>query len=371
MQPAAITENLSPSLSADRLKLLINQSVKDVFPDATIKDLDGGKSSGNILERFRDAMGGQFVVMPVMGLCGARISARYLSAGDTAVVSAAEAAGVQLRQPGFGALNTTSFGVGELIGHALSAGHKHILVSLAGMVSADAGCGIAAALGVRFINQQGQPFLPVGGNLAAIDKIAPNQFFLRPHAQTITVLAESADTLNSPQTLLNEIAKEPGVEAPHLKALAEGFKHLANTIRRQGGEKILGFAGGLTGGGALAGLRGMIRAEVKEGGTEGLLEGQKVAEPRLTDVDYLVAVLPEVTEETLKEGALLGSLLQEEHSARVILLTKELKVCAKNLYSLGITSIFPLNFTVLNEKTPLREDEVVSFALENAMRLLK
>lgn len=115
----------------------------------------------------------------------------------------------------------------------------------------------------------------------------------------------------------------------------------------------------------------MIRAEVKEGGTEGLLEGQKVAEPRLTDVDYLVAVLPEVTEETLKEGALLGSLLQEEHSARVILLTKELKVCAKNLYSLGITSIFPLNFTVLNEKTPLREDEVVSFALENAMRLLK
>ena len=359
MQLAAITENLSPSLSADRLKLLINQSVKDVFPDATIKDLDGGKSSGNILERFRDAMGGQFVVMPVMGLCGARISARYLSAGDTAVVSAAEAAGVQLRQPGFGALNTTSFGVGELIGHALSAGHKHILVSLAGMVSADAGCGIAAALGVRFINQQGQPFLPVGGNLAAIDKIAPNQFFLRPHAQTITVLAESADTLNSPQTLLNEIAKEPGVEAPHLKALAEGFKHLANTIRRQGGEKILGFAGGLTGGGALAGLRGMIRAEVK------------VAEPRLTDVDYLVAVLPEVTEETLKEGALLGSLLQEEHSARVILLTKELKVCAKNLYSLGITSIFPLNFTVLNEKTPLREDEVVSFALENAMRLLK
>ena len=164
---------------------------------------------------------------------------------------------------------------------------------------------------MRFINQQGQPFLPVGGNLAAIDKIAPNQFFLRPHAQTITVLAESADTLNSPQTLLNEIAKEPGVEAPHLKALAEGFKHLANTIRRQGGEKILGFAGGLTGGGALAGLRGMIRAEVKEGGTEGLLEGQKVAEPRLTDVDYLVAVLPEVTEETLKEGALLGSLLQD------------------------------------------------------------
>ena len=81
MQLAAITENLSPSLSADRLKLLINQSVKDVFPDATIKDLDGGKSSGNILERFRDAMGGQFVVMPVMGLCGARISARYLSAG--------------------------------------------------------------------------------------------------------------------------------------------------------------------------------------------------------------------------------------------------------------------------------------------------
>ncbi|MFR6028136.1 MAG: glycerate kinase [Sutterella wadsworthensis] len=57
------------------------------------------------------------------------MSARYLSAGDTAYVELAEAAGLRHRA-GFSAANTTTFGAGGLIGEALNAGHRRIVITL-------------------------------------------------------------------------------------------------------------------------------------------------------------------------------------------------------------------------------------------------
>lgn len=375
MQLVCIPESFSPSLSSARLEVIVANAAKAVFPDVTVKGLQTEMGVGNVLESFRAAMGGQYVVMPVMGLCGVPVSARYLSAGDTAVVAATEAAGMQLRQPGFGALNTTSYGVGELIGHALSAGHKHVIVSLTGIATADAGCGIAAALGVRFINRQGQPFLPMGATLTAIDKIAPNHFFLRPHAHTITVLADTTDSLNNPQALLNAIGMEPGVEPQHLTRLTDGLRHLAETVRRQGGEKLMGIVGGLAGGAAAAGMRGMLRVEINTDGPAALI-GTAARDHTLAEADMIVAVLPEVTEATLAEGGALDLPLKptsEDASRPVVLFTRRLPTAevTEALYAAGVTAIYPLLFTEPTEQTVFREDDALKVVLDNTFRLLK
>ncbi len=371
MQLLCIPESFSPSLSANRIKAMIQAASKVFGGSVSIRTLHSELSGMELLELYRASKGGQFVVMPVMGPCGVPVTARYLSAGDTAVIAASEAAGMHLRQPGFSALNTTSYGVGELLAHALSAGHRNVIVSLAGICCADAGCGLAAALGVRFFNRQGKPFLPMGASLTAIDKIQPNRFFLSPNAHKITVLAEGSDTLNAPQALLAKVGAEDGVTQEHVALLEAGLRHVAATIQRQGGEKLLGLAGGLTGGGALAGMRGMLYAQVENDPSAVFAtEGEKTPQ---CSADLIVAALPEVTLQSLESGLIAG-VLREKGRAPFVLLTRFMPENADDFYAAGVSAIFPVA-PVSSSDTPLgqdayREDLMLKAALENIFRLL-
>ena len=47
----------------------------------------------------------------------------------------------------------TTYGVGELILDAISKGFPQIIIGLGGSATNDAGCGMAAALGVKFYDQ--------------------------------------------------------------------------------------------------------------------------------------------------------------------------------------------------------------------------
>ena len=100
-----------------------------------------------------------------------------MGASFSGQVELAEAAGLQHRLPGFSAANTTTFGAGQLIGEALNAGHRRIVITLGGSCTTDAGCGMAAALGVRFTAPNGRNFIPTGATLGAIRHIALNPFF--------------------------------------------------------------------------------------------------------------------------------------------------------------------------------------------------
>lgn len=65
----------------------------------------------------------------------------------------------------------TTYGVGQLLAHALDHGAKRLILGLGGSCTNDGGCGAAAALGVRFYDRQGRGFVPTGGTLADIETI--------------------------------------------------------------------------------------------------------------------------------------------------------------------------------------------------------
>ena len=66
---------------------------------------------------------------------------------------------------------TTTYGVGELMAHALERGCKRLVVGLGGSATNDGGCGAAAALGAVFRNAAGEAFVPVGATLAEVAEI--------------------------------------------------------------------------------------------------------------------------------------------------------------------------------------------------------
>ena len=117
-----------------------------IFPLA-----DGGEGT---VEALAEGLHGEIIKTPVTGPLGEPVEADYAVLPDgTAVIEMAKAAGLPLvprdrRNP----LETTTYGVGELMAAAADRGAKRIILGLGGSATNDGGCGAAAALGVRVLD---------------------------------------------------------------------------------------------------------------------------------------------------------------------------------------------------------------------------
>ena len=90
---------------------------------------DGGEGT---LETLAQGLGGRMETVRVCGPLGTPVDARYaVLPGGTAVIETAQAAGLPLVPPGArDPLHATTFGVGELIRHAVRGGCRRFLLGL-------------------------------------------------------------------------------------------------------------------------------------------------------------------------------------------------------------------------------------------------
>ena len=128
---------------------------------------DGGEGT---VVCFQEVCGGELVTVRVQGPFGQSMEASALHReAQQAVIDMAACAGLPLANDCKVPRITTTYGVGQLIRHAVERGDTRILLGLGGSATNDGGCGCAAALGVRFTDREGREFIPTGGTL---DKIA-------------------------------------------------------------------------------------------------------------------------------------------------------------------------------------------------------
>ena len=134
------------------------QGIRRVNNNAKIKILplaDGGE--GTVLTLVT-GMNGRLQRVNVTGPCGEKIDAYYglLEHGHTAVIEMSAAAGITLvpehkRNP----LYTTTYGVGEMILHAVKAGCRNFIIGIGGSATNDGGIGMLQALGYGFQDANG------------------------------------------------------------------------------------------------------------------------------------------------------------------------------------------------------------------------
>ncbi|WP_328322383.1 glycerate kinase [Kribbella sp. NBC_00382] len=106
---------------------------------------DGGPGFIDVLAAVVD---GTLLSVTVRGPLGEDVPATVLVAGETAYVETAQACGLHLVEPGDRRPEDGStYGVGQLIGAAVDAGAKRIILGLGGSGTNDAGAGLLAALG--------------------------------------------------------------------------------------------------------------------------------------------------------------------------------------------------------------------------------
>ncbi len=239
------------SLNAATVTASIARGLAMRFPDAFIDLLpiaDGGEGLAAALEA---PLGGAWVSTPAHDPLGRRIDARYLLAerpeGRTAVIEMSEASGMwRIRGSGSGILRASTFGTGELMRHAvLESGADHLVVGLGGSATNDGGIGMAAAIGVRFLDEAGSELEPVPialhGKLARIDTSG-----MLPMPQ-VTAACDVDNPLLGPSGATAVFGPQKGADADDLVVLEET---LALLVRISQGDRIsrspgAGAAGGL------------------------------------------------------------------------------------------------------------------------------
>lgn len=134
----------------------------DANAQVTVRPLaDGGEGT---VDAISSGLGGQMIEIPVTGPLQNQVQAKYciLPEKQTAVIEMAAAAGLTLVPPEKrNPLETTTYGVGELIKDAISRGCRHFLVGIGGSATNDGGFGMLRALGYEFLNRGNNP-IPLG-----------------------------------------------------------------------------------------------------------------------------------------------------------------------------------------------------------------
>ena len=223
---------------------------------------DGGEGT---VDCFTQAMGAQRVEVTVTNALGEKSAAAYARIGELAIIEMAAAAGLPLvgviRYPGA----ATTCGVGELIAHAVHSGCKRILLGLGGSATNDGGCGCAAALGVGFLDADGQSFVPVGDTLGRIARIDTGKAEALLRGVKLTVMCDVTNPLYGPTGAAYVFAPQKGADAEKVKSLDAGLRHFGDVIRSQLGIDVSRMPGAGAAGGMGAGCVALLGGTIQSG----------------------------------------------------------------------------------------------------------
>ena len=158
MKVVVAIDSLKGSLTSLEAGNAIQKGIHCVMPDAEVRVrplADGGEGT---VEALALGMGGRMERVVVTGPLGKPVECTYgiLDESKTAIVEMSGAAGITLvsdqeRNP----MNTTTYGVGEVIKDAIGKGCRRFIVGIGGSATNDGGIGMLQALGYGTLNANG------------------------------------------------------------------------------------------------------------------------------------------------------------------------------------------------------------------------
>lgn len=174
MKVVVAIDSLKGSLSSLEAGHAISEGIHKVFPKAevTVRPLaDGGEGT---VEALTLGMNGHLEKVIVTGPLGRPVEAIYgiLEKSKTAIMEMSASAGITLvdeqeRNP----LNTTTYGVGEMIKDAIEKGCRHFIMGIGGSATNDGGIGMLQALGYGILDKEGKQVSFGAKGLKEIDRI--------------------------------------------------------------------------------------------------------------------------------------------------------------------------------------------------------
>ena len=261
-----IPDSFKGTLSSEDICRIASEEILRLEPEAEICAIpvaDGGEGT---VDAFLAAVGGTRAEVPCTGPCGQEVMGFYgLLPDGTAVVEMAAAAGLPLAGACRDPEKTTTYGVGQLMAHALSRGAKRLVLGLGGSATNDGGCGAAAALGAEFLDAEGRAFAPTGGTLTQIAHIRMKGLRETLAGAEVTVMCDIDNPLCGPAGAAAVFGPQKGADAAMVARMDAGLRHLAETLEKDVGMEVLTLAGGGSAGGFGAGAAAFFGGQLRMG----------------------------------------------------------------------------------------------------------
>ncbi len=261
-------DSFKGSISAKDAAAAIARGVRQASSEADIIEApvaDGGEGT---VEALVAATGGTFVDISAKGPLGRDVTARYgmIHDGATAVIEMAAASGLTLVPPDErDPMAATTYGTGQLILDAASRGATDAIVGIGGSATVDGGAGMARALGVKFLDEDGRELTGGGAILKRIRRIDMSGIDKRAKTMRFTVAADVTNPLTGPSGAAAVYGPQKGATPEMVRELDEGLSNLAAVIKRDIGMDVGTLAAAGAAGGLGAGLAAFLAAKMASG----------------------------------------------------------------------------------------------------------
>ena len=364
------SDSFKGSLTSEKTVELLGKAAREVFGECECSGVpvaDGGEGT---VEAVVAAEHGEYVKLKVHGPLMEETDSFYgIFGADKAVIEMAAASGLpmvpeELRNP----MNTTTYGTGELILDALKRGYRDISIAIGGSATNDGGMGCARALGVKFLDQDGNELEGFGRDLAKVAAIDISGLDERVKDSKITVMCDVTNPLCGKDGATWTFGKQKGATPEIQEELEKGMCSYRDVIRETFGIDCDGIPGTGAAGGLGAALMVFLGGEMKSG-IETVLDLIRFDE-RLEGVDLVVTGEGRTDWQSCFGKVMQGVGMRAKAKGIPVLgLSGSLGKNAMDICSCGISSLM----TTVNAPMPLSEalERAEELYYEGALRMFR
>jgi len=340
-----IPDKFKGSLTAEAVVRAMQEGLQAALPDAECHSVlasDGGDGFLDAVGRYRRV---ERIVHDTCDPLGRVLQAEFLLDREKgeAYIELARASGLVLlddgeRQP----LDTSTYGTGLQIKHALSLGARSVYIGLGGSATNDGGMGIAHALGYRFLDADGRELKPTGASLERVQAIDVGN---NPgwEGVSFTAINDVNNPLFGPNGAARVYAAQKGATPGQIDRLDEGLRNLDAVVARELKKGLAQIAGTGAAGGTAFGLKAFLEAEFVSG-IQFVIDMAEV--PQLLkreSIDYILTGEGKIDRQTLHGKLIHGVLdLGRRHGIPVMAVCGRLDAAPSELRDAGLAEVIEI-----------------------------
>jgi len=260
-------------------------------------------------------------------------------------------------------MTSSTFGFGQLILRALELGLGDFFLCIGGSASTDGGCGMAAALGVKFLDARGASFVPSGATLENIFHIDTSGIDSRVRESSFTVMCDCSNPLFGPNGAAFVYAPQKGASPKEVHALDSGLRHLSAVVCQELGSDYSQAAGAGAAGGLGFGCMALLKATPVSGINTilDLCDFKK----HLAGADLIITGEGKLDDQSLSGKALTG-ILQQAGDVPVVSICGICSLEENLLHKLGL-AVFETSEGVSVKESRSNPEKYVRLAVERAL----
>ncbi len=353
MKVVIAIDSFKGSLSSLQAGNAVKDSIHRLKNDAKvlIKPLaDGGEGT---VEALAQASGSEIIKLSVSGPLLRPVTAEYciLKDSDTAVIEMASAAGITLISPDErNPLETTTYGVGEIVKDAIVRGTRRFIIGIGGSATNDGGVGMLTALGYEFLDKNDDPIALGAKGLKDLSKIKTDKVIPELCECSFNIACDVTNTLCGESGCSAVYGPQKGATPEMIKDMDAWLENYANIAKTVSAKADKDFAGAGAAGGLGFAFLSFTNATLKSG-IEIVLDEIKI-EDDIKNADIVVTGEGRLDSQTVMGKAPIGvARLAKKYGKKVIAFSGCVTDGAELCNEHGIDAYFPIlrGITTLEE----------------------